>query len=235
MNLENIILKYLQNKKVVKLLGFGTFSLEKAEAVLNENSDKILPPSQKIAFSFNEKILDDGFVKFLSEQKDISENKAKDDLASKINEWKSILTENKILVLEDLGQFSYDDEQIIFEGKRIELDNSDFYGLEEINIQELKTISKPKSSAEKDYQFSQSILWIFLVALPTLGILVLGFTQREMLFGKKSFDNISVTKATHRIQKDTTKIIQSETTDSLKLDSLKQDSIPKFNNAIITH
>lgn len=236
MNIENLIIRYLQEKKAAKLLGFGTFSLEKAEAVLNEHSDKILPPSQRIVFSFNEKITDEGFVNFISKEHSISDEEAQDRLTSKIHQWKSTLQENNVLNLEELGTFSNNAGTIVFEGKRIESENSDFYGLEEINIQELKKVSSPSNIVEKDYQFSQSILWIFLVALPALAILVLGFTQRELLFGKKSFDEVSVTKATHRIEKDTKRNIQSANIpiDSLKLDSLKQDSISKSGDAMHT-
>jgi hypothetical protein len=53
----------------------------------------------------------------------------------------------------------------------------------------------------------------------------LAFTQ-ELLFGKKSFTNVSVQTSTHRIVKDTTKIVQTGNKVPVS-DSLKKDSLVK--------
>ena len=63
----------------------------------------------------------------------------------------------------------------------------------------------------------------------------LGITQQELIFGKKSFDDVSVITSTKRIDPKTVtkpdsilvKKTNSSKQDSLTLDSLKQDSIKK--------
>jgi hypothetical protein len=77
---------------------------------------------------------------------------------------------------------------------------------------------------EKDFKFKKTILWTFLLLIPVLGIVYLVFTQQELLFGKKSFNKVSVQTSTHRIVKDTVKVMvyapQTPVSDSLKKDSL---------------
>jgi len=68
-----------------------------------------------------------------------------------------------------------------------------------------------------------------------LGILYFGYTQQELLYGKKSFDSLSVQTKTRRIEKSAPvkldsvqqKIADSIQQATLKKDSLVQDSIKK--------
>jgi hypothetical protein len=57
------------------------------------------------------------------------------------------------------------------------------------------------------------------VLVPVLGIAYLGYSQQELIFGKKSFDSVSVQTKTKRIEKTAPVKIDSATTkvsDSLK-------------------
>jgi hypothetical protein len=141
-----------------------------------------------------------------------------------------------------LGRLNQGDEGLSFFGKRLSSDHPDFYGLEEIRFSDISDGERlmETSSKEKDYKFSKSILWIFLVAVPVAGIVYLAITQQELLFGKKSFDSLSVQTKTKRIEKtvpvkvDSAQLKISDSirkaglkADSLKIDSLKKDSIKK--------
>ena len=120
-----------------------------------------------------------------------------------------------------------------FKGNRLQSDHPDFYGLEEIKISDIHNNESPKTAptnSGKDYRFNKSILWIFLIIIPVLGILYVAYTQQELLFGQKSFDKAtpSVQTRTHRIEKDTAKarkIIPPVTSDSLKKDTVAQQNI----------
>jgi hypothetical protein len=97
--------------------------------------------------------------------------------------------------------------------------------LEEIRFSDINNGEKVNTSVnrEKDYKFSKTILWIFLIMIPVLELCI-SHLPRRTSFGKKSFTNVSVQTSTHRIVKDTTKIVKQEikvpVTDSLKKDSL---------------
>jgi hypothetical protein len=122
-----------------------------------------------------------------------------------------------------------EDEKTHFKGKRVESGRPDFYGLEEIRFSDISNGEKivHTENREKDYQFNKSILWIFLFIVPVAGLLILAYTQKDLLFGKKSFENVSVQTKTHRIAKDTIKIMVHETAEMKIADSLKKDSVMK--------
>jgi hypothetical protein len=100
--------------------------------------------------------------------------------------------------------------------------------LEEIRLSDINNGEKVNTSVnrEKDFKFRKTILWVFLLIIPVLGILYLAFTQQELLFGKKSFNNVSVQTSTHRIVKDTVKVM-AHTPETPVSDSLKKDSLVK--------
>lgn len=126
--------------------------------------------------------------------------------------------------IQNLGTIFIEDGHTHFKGNRLQSDHPDFYGLEEIRISDINSTGKPEQivNSEDDYKFKKSILWIFLIVLPVLGLLFLAYTQQELLFGKKSFDNVSVKTKTHRIVKDTIKlnVHTPPVQDSIKKDSL---------------
>lgn len=224
MNTEQLILKYLQHRGIVEVAGFGVFSLENAEAQLDEASGKILPPSQKITFHNDYHTADGGFIPWLAKEQNTSVEKAQQELLSYTNFWKTSLEQGNNVLLKGIGTMTIVEDQLTFQGERIYTENSDFYGLEEINLQELKK----KTYLGGDYRLNRSILWWFLILLPTAGLLVLAFTQQERLFGKASFAEVSVKTSTHRITVDSAKIKAEQEVlkqDSIRRDSILQDSI----------
>lgn len=233
MNTEQLILKYLQHRGIVEVAGFGVFSLENAEAQLDEASGKILPPSQKITFHSDYHTADGGFIPWLAKEQNTSIEKAQQELLSYTNFWKTSLEQGNNVLLKGIGTMTIVEDQLTFQGERIYTENSDFYGLEEINLQELKK----KTYLGGDYRLNRSILWWFLILLPTAGLLVLAFTQRERLFGKASFAEVSVKTSTHRITVDSAKIKAEQEVlkqDSIRRDSILQDSIRQSGLPVVT-
>lgn len=229
MNIEQLIIKYLQQYGTAKIQDFGTFSLENVEAIFNTESDKILPPSQIIVFNFDDKTLDKGFIQYISKEEKIFEQEASQKLNEYVNFWKKSIENRELLSLKSLGKFSRYDDEIIFKGERIISENSEFYGLEAINLQDLKNQKEDISMPQKDYKLSQSLFWIFLLIILIGGLIFLGIIQQERIFGKKSFDDLPLKK--HRIDSKTTQkkdSIRNHKT-YLPLDSVK-DYSRKNNN-----
>lgn len=233
MNISAYILDYLKQFGTVTVPKFGVFSLENSKAVINSENGSILPPSTKIAFRSDYQVLSDGLVQFISSQKAISKEAAENELQIQTDFWKKKLQSEKILEIQNLGTIFIEDGQLHFKGNRLESDFPDFYGLEEIHFSDINNgePSKDIENTEKDYQFNKSILWIFLFIVPVLGMLYLAYTQQELIFGKKSFDDVSVQTKTKRIEKktpvkiDSAQIKKADSVKAFKLDSLKKDSI----------
>ena len=237
MNISAYILEYLKQFGTVVVPQFGVFSLENSKAVINSENGSILPPSSKIAFHSDYQVSSDDLVNFISTQKNISKNSAKSELQVQTDFWKKKLQAEQTLEIQNLGTIFIEDGHLTFNGNRLESDHPDFYGLEEIRFSDIKNeeSSIPTVNKEEDYKFNKSILWIFLFIIPVLGILYFGYTQKELLFGKKSFDDVSIQTKTKRIEKTVPVKVDSaqlKLGDSikqvqLKKDSLIQDSIKK--------
>lgn len=232
MNISAYILEYLKQFGSVVVPGFGVFSLENSKAIINSDNGSILPPASQIAFTADYEIQSEELAAFIAAQKQMSLGASKSDLKIQTDFWKKKLQADQVLEIQNLGKLSLHDDQITFSGKRLENDRPDFYGLEEIRISDIKNSEKKEKPAEpqKDYKFNKSILWTFLFVVPVLGIAYLGYSQQELIFGKKSFDSVSVQTKTKRIEnvvplkKDSATL---KVSDTLKKDSLRKDSIIK--------
>lgn len=232
MNISAYILEYLKQFGTVTVPDFGVFSLEKSKAVINSENGSILPPASTIVYTPDYEAKSEDLAAFIAGQKQMTLEASKTDLQIQTDFWKKKLQAEQTLEVQGLGTVYIEDGTTHFKGYRLQSDHPDFYGLEEIRISDMH-IQSPKSAvssnAEKDYQFNKSILWAFLIIIPVLGIIYVAYTQQELLFGKKSFDNanISVQTKTHRIQKDTVKVQQHAVpaADSLKKDSAIQKTV----------
>ncbi|AZA48142.1 hypothetical protein EG346_08010 [Chryseobacterium carnipullorum] len=228
MNISAYILEYLKQFGTVTVPSFGMFSLKNSKAIINSENGSILPPASEIVFAVDYEIQSDELAAFIAAQKQMSLEASKSDLKIQTDFWKKKLQADQVLEIQNLGVITIENDRAHFKGKRIESGHPDFYGLEEIRLSDINNGEKVSTivNREKDYQFKKSILWIFLLAVPVLGIIYLAFTQQELLFGKKSFDKVSVQTSTHRIVKDTVKVMvhtpQTAVSDSLKKDSLSK-------------
>jgi len=232
MNISAYILEYLKQFGTATVPDFGVFSLEKSKAVINSENGSILPPASIIRYTPDYEAKSDDLAAFIAGQKQMTLEASKTDLQIQTDFWKKKLQAEQILEVQGLGTVYIEDGTTRFKGQRLQSDHPDFYGLEEIRISDMQ-VQSPKSAAsshaEKDYKLNKSILWAFLIIIPVLGILYMAYTQQELLFGKKSFDDtpISVQTKTHRIQKDTVKVQQhlAPVTDSLKKDTIIQKNV----------
>ncbi|GAB0155589.1 hypothetical protein CHRYSEOSP005_08500 [Chryseobacterium sp. Alg-005] len=224
MNISAYILEYLKQFGTVTVPGFGVFHLENSKAIINTENGSILPPSSQIAFTSDYEVQSDELVSFISDQKQTSTESVKNELLIQTDFWKKRLQADLLLEIQNLGTIYIEDGDTHFKGNRLQMDHPDYYGLEEIRISDINTTGIPgKKNVEEDYRFNKSILWAFLFIIPALGLVCLAYTQQELLFGKKSFDTISVQTKTHRIVKDTVKI-KKDSAQMKMSDSLKKDS-----------
>lgn len=235
MNISAYILEYLKQHRIAKVAGFGEFSLENSKAMINPENGSILPPSSKIAFVSDYQMTSDDLLKFISSQKNISIEQAASELQVQTDFWKKKLQADQFLEIPHFGEIHINDNETHFIGKRLEIEQPDFYGLEEIKFSDIKNSSQasaaPVSTSNNDYKFNKSILWIFLVGVPVAGILYLAFSQRDYLFGKKSFDDVSIKTKTLRIEE------KNPATDSAataagkdSLQSIPQDTLTNQQN-----
>lgn len=203
------ILDYLKSHKRANVSGLGVFYIMHSGAKVVDGTKNILPPSTEIGFDYDESTRDEGLMDYVSGKTSLSPKQ----IATQIEDWKITLLNANEVQLQNLGTLKREGEAVIWNGERINAEAPDFFGLEEINLDALNAETSQESS---EYKQNKAILWTFLVAIPIAGILLLAYTQRDRIFGKKSFD-VSVKTSTHRIPK-------SSVTDSTKQNQKKADS-----------
>lgn len=203
------ILDYLKSHKRANVSGLGVFYIMHSGAKVVDGTKNILPPSTEIGFDYDESARDEALMDYLSGKTSLSPKQ----IATQIEDWKITLLNANEVQIPHLGTLKREDEAVIWNGERINAEAPDFFGLEEINLDALnaETFQEPS-----EYKQNKAILWTFLVAIPIAGILLLAYSQRDRIFGKKSFD-VSVKTSTHRIPK-------SSVTDSTKQNQKKADS-----------
>jgi hypothetical protein len=228
MNISAYILEYLKQFGTATVPGFGVFSLKNSKAIINSENGSILPPASQIEFTIDYEVQAEDLTAFIAGQKQMSLEASRSDLKIQTDFWKKKLQAEQVLEIQNLGTVFIEEGHTHFKGKRIESGRPDFYGLEEIRFSDINNGEKvnPSVNREKDFKFRKTILWVFLLVIPVLGILYLAFTQQELLFGKKSFNKVSVQTSTHRIVKDTIKVMV-HTPKATVSDSLKKDSLAK--------
>ena len=223
MNFSFFLLEYLKKQAHVSLPGFGTFYLQTINAVLAEEGKNILPPGNEVAFKTDVSENGNDFAQFLSQQKNIPLIDAEIEIKKQINYWNAAIYKDKKFHLENLGTFLMEENKMLFIGNRTENLSPDFYGLEEINISEIKNSPKKKVNS---YQTNRSYFWISTLLIGFLGLTYLGITQPEMIFGKKSFIDETPKKEPTPIKEDAIKIDSLNAVQQVA-DSLKKDSIQK--------
>ncbi|MDM1556561.1 hypothetical protein PYS58_14425 [Chryseobacterium indologenes] len=228
MNISAYILEYLKQYGTVTVPGFGVFSLKNSKAIINSENGSILPPASQIEFTIDYEVQAEDLTVFIAKEKQMSVEASRSDLKIQTDFWKKKLQAEQVLEIQNLGTIFIEEGHTHFKGKRVEAGRPDFFGLEEIRFSDINNGEKVNTSEnrEKDYKFKKTILWLFLLIIPVLGIIYFAFTQKELLFGKKSFNKVSVQTSTHRIVKDTVKVMV-HTPETPVLDSLKKDSLVK--------
>ncbi|MGZ5209327.1 MAG: HU domain-containing protein [Kaistella sp.] len=231
MNFSSLILEFLKQQGSVPVPGFGTFYLKKTNALVDADGQNILPPGKEVAFRTDISSADTGFAKFIAEQKNIPVIDAEIEVKKQSNFWYSTLEKDGEFVLENVGTFILDDSRIHFTGKRTENLSPDFYGLEEINLSEIKNSnnSVKKGDRTTSYRFSKAVYWAVPLILALSALAYFAFAQPEQLFGTASFKNGLEKKPVQKIVKDSVKTDSAKTInpalDSAKTDSLKSAAI----------
>ena len=221
MDLAFYISEYLHEKGRVELPGFGIFSLENKHAVLDKETSRIIPPSEIIHFEYKKSVFDSALSKFIAQKTGENLFLVQTHLKEEVKKWHDELFLNKKIAFSSLGEFVSFGDQVLFQGSHQAHTTPNYFGLEEINLQEM--VQEQKESTEKhlakeQYQFNHAILWAFLVIVPIVGLIYLGVEHQDLVFGKSSIEDISVKTSTHRINDVPTKAIPK---DSVTIDSLK--------------
>jgi len=229
MNLGLHIFNYLQENGSVELPGFGVFTIENKSAHLDESSSVLLPPIQEIKFQKNTLVFNSDLSKYIAEVTGENLFVVQTQMKEEVLLWQEELQKNKILAIDELGDFVSEQQDIKLISKDDYTQNPSYFGLEKID---LKEIERPKinnidaEDTDDQYVFSKSILWTFLFIIPVGGIVYLALTNKDKIFGKKSFE-VSVKTSTHRIEKDTVKKKTAVIKDSAKIKTVDSTKVSK--------
>lgn len=233
MNFSSLLLEFLNKHGSVSIAGFGTFTLKNINAAMDKESGSILPPGKEVAFRTDfEGNENNNFAEFIAGQRNVPLIDAEIEIKKQVNFWNSTLEKEEKVSVENIGDFYLDDSKIHFTGNRTENLSPDFYGLEEINLSEIKH-SKISGDSEKAYRFSKTAYWIIPLLAGIAAITYFGVTQPETIFGKKSFANGFEKKPVQKIKKDSVKTDSAAAVHPI-LDSVKADSIKAAATALTT-
>lgn len=188
MKISALILAYLTENGRVRITGFGDFYLENAAAVLSSGNKILLPPAKKITWSPDYHAEGDDFEKYVAHARNSSLQEAADEIKVQVTYWKNKLNEAENFEVEDLGAFKFSLDEVQFEGSRIQHEMSDFYGLEEINLTDLKKKKGRNAESRASFRIGKVLIWTLVLGIPAVALAYFGITQPENVFGKKSFD-----------------------------------------------
>lgn len=225
MKMTDLILKYLSIKTEVKIPGFGIFQQKNVPAFYDERLAALLPPAKEFFFTEDFNLKDENFIQFVAKEKNIDINESYAEIAELVNYWKFTLQNKIVLEIPDLGTFYFNDQgNFIFKGKHFSSESPENFGLEELNLSELKNRkSVLGKSLENEYKTSRNPFWRLLLIIPVTAIVYFGTQNPELIFGKKSFKNLKKTK--------TDSVVKSKNLlkDSIKIDSAKSKTLtPKL-------
>lgn len=225
MNFPVLILEFLHKHGHVNIPGFGVFYLKNTNASLDNENAHILPPGKEVAFRTETSEKDESLANYIVQQNKISRIEAEIELRKLTNFWNSTLDKDGKIAIENIGTFFLDDSKLHFAGERTENLSPDFYGLEEINLSQIKNPQPIESTenAAKPYRFSKTIFWLIPVLLGIGVITYLGLSQPEIIFGQKSFKNGFGKPMEKKIENPSAKT-DSAVVKQLAIDSLKTDS-----------
>ncbi|MDP9956921.1 nucleoid DNA-binding protein [Epilithonimonas hungarica] len=221
MNLEYLLYQYLLKHNRAEVPEFGVFELTKESAKIDAENSIIIPPKETIAFEYDLSVYDGQLAKFIAEETDSDLSIVQMNLKSEVAKWFQKLQADNFLDLENLGQFQLDEQNKVV---KITDSNSDVFGFEEVDLQQLKTLKSKKTSIEENYTFNKGVIWAFI------GIVIVGsatlffFGDQELIFGKSS--QIPTKKIIKKAEPKKTLAIP-------KIDSTKTDSIKPTTNAKI--
>lgn len=221
------ILDFLKKYGTAEIPGFGTFYSENSPAEIDPESKIILPPSKQIGYKPDYETADEKIIHYISEKENVSSEEVSKELKKTVDYWKKSISEKEILDVSELGIFSNNGDSIHFKGQRIAAESPDFYGLEQINLSEIK---KTPATGQKDYSFIKSPVWMVLLLIFAAVLGYLAYTNQEKLFGKNIKDFSSQRKPVPALKKDSLqKDSVTAAADSLTTDTLKTVNTVSFN------
>lgn len=231
MNFSQHLLEFLKKQGTACVPHFGTFFLKNTSATLDESGKNILPPSTEITFEADSAENSSNFIHYLSAQQKITLLEAEIEIRKQVTFWNSKLEKGNSLKIDNIGSFFLNDGKLSFIGDKTENISADFYGLEEINISDIKKNKKTALSNNKPYQFVKSLYWVTPILIGIVALTYFAIAQPKILFGKFSFSGNIETAPEKKVLKPIIKndsVAIKSTSDSLKIDSLKSVNLSKI-------
>jgi len=152
MNIVKQIILDLHARRNVELSNLGKLKLDIIPAHLDKKNGKFCPPKQRIIF--------------VTERKEW-----KNIYTSLAEKWEKELLEKGEVIVENLGKWTYIDNEILFFPEDNILQDS-FYGFEEISISAYNNTENSYEIEEKLRKKKRLYIWIAILVLIIAGIIV---------------------------------------------------------------
>jgi nucleoid DNA-binding protein len=221
MNFEYHLYQYLLKHQKAEVPDFGVFELTKESAKIDAENSIITPPKEVVAFHYQPSVFENYLAKYIAEENNSNLFTVEVNLKNEVAKWFQKLQSENNLYLENLGHFQLDDQNKVI---KITDNDDDVFGLESINLQNLKKSFPKKNINSENYSFNKNVIWTFLsiIILGTISLFL--FANQELIFGKSS--QIPTKKIVRKAEPK--KVLATPETDSIKIDSIK----PKTNAKI---
>lgn len=214
MNFEHYLYQYLLKHHKAEVPDFGVFELTKESAKIDAESSIITPPKELVAFFYRPTVFDNHLARYIAEETQSNLFTVQMNLKAEVSKWMQQLQNENILNLGNLGQFQLDHDNNVI---KIADNNDDVFGLETINLENLKLPKSKIKSLTEDYSFNKNVLWTFLAIIIVGTSALFFFGDQELIFGKSS--QIPTKQIVKKAE--TKKIVTAPKQDSIKIDSIK--------------
>jgi nucleoid DNA-binding protein len=197
MDITLYIIDYLHQNKTVVLPRFGALSITNTSAQIQTEQASFAPPVYEINFvrDLHSESID--FSKYVAEKLQQPHAEIHEMLKQQINAWNDYLDKNQELYIANVGSFYYQNEALCYTPDESLDHSADYFGLEPLDF---KSLEQQEFKEEKS-KLATALVWIFLIILPTLGLLGGVYYFRDYIFNPQKAKNISVdTPSNHKIK-----------------------------------
>lgn len=209
MNFEYHLYQYLLKHQKAEVPDFGVFELTKESAKIDAENSIITPPKEVVTFQYQPSVFDNHLAKYIAEVTNSNLFIVQMNLKNEVATWFQKLQSENNLYLENIGHFQLDDQNKVV---KITDNDDDVFGLESINLQNLKKSFPKKNIDSENYSFNKNVIWTFLsiIILGTISLFLFG--NQELIFGKSS--QIPTKKIVRK--EEPKKVLTTPKTDSIK-------------------
>lgn len=185
---------FIENQSF-KIEDLGYFTVNYVPAEIHPILHSFTPPKYQIVFSQEPIPTTSSFDKYVARKLAITSEEAILKIRKFTNHILQTIKEEKTCIIDDFGEFSMQDDQLIFSAYEIAELNKEFVGLDTFKMpiveKAKKKVEKAKNtSSQKPKKSHKKLIWCIIIILILGGSITLGYYYRDCL--KTQWEKVSI-------------------------------------------